>query len=186
MIVHDLLLDAPGQAAAPNHPFPLAGRAALPAGTPVSIEADSGAGFAAVSSTTVGDDGSFATRISPTTTATYRAVAGAVTSDPVQLLVLDRQISLAVQRAHGRIHLTASVTPATRGGRIVLQLYLPERFGWWPVQTAKLGSRSGASFTLHTKRPLKARVRYTLPDGATALATSHTVQLNAGSGHPHR
>ena len=54
----------------------------------------------------------------------------------------------------------------------MLQLYLPQRFGWWPVQTAKLGKRSAASFTLHPRGRLRARVRYTLPDGATTLATS--------------
>ncbi|HEX4364042.1 MAG TPA: hypothetical protein VHZ75_05780 [Solirubrobacteraceae bacterium] len=177
VVVHDLLLDAPAQAATPNHPFPISGRAALPAGTAVSIEADSGAGFAPAGTATVGADGGFSTEIDPTATATYRAVAGTVTSDPVQLLVLDRSISLSLRRRDGRVHLRADVAPATRDGRIVLQLYLPERFGWWPVRTAKLDRGSGASFTLRTKRPVKARVRYTLPDGATALATSRTVQL---------
>ena len=45
--VHTVLLAAPDQAAAPNRPFPLSGRAALPAGTSVAIQADQGAGFAA-------------------------------------------------------------------------------------------------------------------------------------------
>lgn len=183
--VRDLLLEVPSQAAAPNKPFPLSGRTALPAGTPVSIEADSGAGFAPVASANVGDDGDFAARITPSATASYRAVAGAVTSDPVALLVLDRQISLTVRRTDGRVRLQASVTPASSGGRIVLQLFLPERFGWWPVQTATLGRRSGASFTVHTRRAVRARVRYTLPDGATPLATSHTVRLGHSAMH-HR
>ena len=40
--VHELLLEKPTQAAAPNRPFPVSGRTALAPGTDVSIEADSG------------------------------------------------------------------------------------------------------------------------------------------------
>lgn len=185
--VHELLLETPGQAAVPSRAFPLAGRTALPAGTPVSIEADSGAGFAPVASAEVGDDGRFGARLVPAATATYRAVAGALTSPPVSLLVLDRRVALTVRRAsHGRVRLHVALTPASRGGRVVLQLYLPARFGWWPVQQAKLGSDSAASFTLRPKRRLRARVHYTLPDGATTLATSRTVHVGPRRSGPRR
>ena len=185
--VHDLLLGTPGQVAAPNRPFVLAGRTALPAATPVSIEADSGAGFAEVGSAEVGDDGRFSARLVPATTASYRAVAGSVTSPPVRLLVLDRRISVTARRAmDGRVRLHAKVTPASRGGRVVLQLYLPERFGWWPVRQARLGRDSSVTFTVRTERRLRARVRYTLADGATALATSPVVRLRAAGAHRAR
>ncbi|HVF77714.1 MAG TPA: hypothetical protein VNA28_05410 [Solirubrobacteraceae bacterium] len=175
--VHDLLLDNPGQAAAPNRPFPLSGRAALPAGTPVSIEADSGTGFAPIASSTIGEDGRFAARIVPAASTTLRAVAGAATSSSVKLLVLDHRISLTARTTMlGRVRLRANVTPPARGGRVVLQLFLPERFGWWPVRTAVLDKRSGATFTLRT-RLRRARVRYTLADGATALATSRILRI---------
>lgn len=176
--VHDLLLETPGQAAAPKRAFALSGRTALPAGTPVSIEADSGTGFAPVASAEVGGDGRFGVRFVPTATATYRAVAADVTSPPVTLLVLDRQVALTVRRtSRGRYRLHVKVTPASRGGRVVLQLYLPERFGWWPARQAKLGNDSAATFALHPKRRLRARVHYTLPDGATTLAASRTVRI---------
>ena len=42
--VHDLLLDRPAEPAVPGRPFPLRGRTALPPGTPIGIEADSGTG----------------------------------------------------------------------------------------------------------------------------------------------
>ena len=185
--VHDLLLDVPGQAAAPNRPFSLSGRAALPAGTPVSVQADSGTGFKPVASSVVGDDGRFAARITTAATVTLRAVAGAVTSPSVALLVLDRSIALTVRRAaHGRFRLHARVTPASRGGRVVLQTFLPERFGWWPVRRAKLDRSSAATFTLHTHRRLRARVRYTLADGATALATSRVVHVGPPAARRHR
>lgn len=176
--VRDLLLDAPAQAAAPGRPFALTGRTALPQGTSISIEADSGAGFAPAGTATAGADGGFSARIAPKTSATYRAVAGTAVSRSVGLLVLDRQVALTVRRlSRGRVRLQANVTPATRGGRVVLQLFLPKRFGWWPVQEQKLGASSRASFTLHPERRLQARVRYTLADGATALATSRTVRV---------
>lgn len=176
--VHDLLLDPPGQAAAPNRAFSLTGRAALPAGTPVSIEADGGAGFEEIATSSVGEDGRFAARFVARASVALRAVAGDVTSRPVALVVLDRQISISVRRAaHGHLTLRANVTPASRGGRVVLQLFLPERFGWWPVRKARLDGRSGATFALHSHRRLRARVRYTLADGATALATSRIVHV---------
>jgi len=184
--VHDLLLDTPGQAGAPRRPFALSGRAALPAGTAVAIEADAGAGFAPVASAQVGDDGRFATRVVPAATTSYRAVAGAVASPPVRLLVLDRRIALTVHRAGGHVQLRAQVTPAARGGLVVLALFLPERFGWWPVQRAMLGAGSSARFTLRSMRRLRARVRYTLADGATALATSRTVHVGPPAAHHHR
>lgn len=182
---HDLLLRRPGQAAAPKRPYSLAGRSALDAGTTVSIEADSGTGFAPVASTTVDDHGSFAARFTPEKSATLRAVAGGVTSPAVSLLVLDRRVSLTVRRAnHGRVRLQAKVTPASRGGRVVLQMFLPERFGWWPVRQARLDNASRATFTIHPKRRLRTRVRYTLADGATALATSRVVRVGPPARRP--
>jgi hypothetical protein len=184
--VHDLLLDAPTVAAAPHMPFPLRGRAsaALAAGAEVSIEADTGAGFTAVGSATVGPDGAFAARLSAPAAGSYRAVGAGVTSPPVQLLVLDREISLTATRSRGRLLLRSRVTPAAPGERVVLQLYLPERFGWWPVQSAQLDRGSAARFALRTERRLRARVRLTLSDGATALATSRTLHTSGASHEP--
>jgi hypothetical protein len=55
----------------------------------------------------------------------------------------------------------------------VLQLNLPERFGWWPVRSKRLDHHSMATFRLHLKhRWLRARAVLTLADGATPLARS--------------
>ncbi|HTN25752.1 MAG TPA: hypothetical protein VL120_17325 [Solirubrobacteraceae bacterium] len=178
--VHDLLLAPPPGAASPKRSFVLKGRAssALAAGTPVSLEADSGAGFAPVASATLAADGTFSATFVPTTTASYRAVAGAVTSPPVELLVLDRRVAVTTaRRPGGRVDVRATVAPASRGGHVVLQFFLPERFGWWPVRRARLDAASSARFTVRTKRGLQARVVLTLPDGATRLAVSRTVRV---------
>lgn len=178
--VADLLLEAPAAAASPKRPFILRGRAgrAVSAGAPVSLEADSGAGFTPVTTATVGDDGSFSASFVPTATATYRAVAGTLTSPPVQLLVLDRRMSLTATRSRGAaVTLRTTVSPASPRGHVVLQLFLPERFGWWPVRKARLDARSSARFTLRSQRRLRARVVLTLPDGATRLALSRVVRV---------
>lgn len=177
--VHDLLLEPPAAAASPRRSFVLRGRAggALAAGTPVSVEADTGAGFAPVAATTLGSDATFAVSFVPAATATYRAVAGAATSPAVELLVLDRAITLRARRAGRATLLRTDVAPNARGGHVALQLYLPERFGWWPVRRARLDARSRASFTVRTRRHLRARVVLTLPDGATRLAVSRSVRV---------
>jgi hypothetical protein len=53
------------------------------------------------------------------------------------------------------------------------------------VRRARLGADSGARFTLHATRRLRARVRYTLADGVTALATSRTVHVGPPAGRHH-
>ena len=179
--VHDLLLTAPAAPASARRTFVLEGRAssALAPGTAVTLEADSGSGFAPVATATLETDGTFTASFVPTTTATYRAIAGAATSPPVQLVVLDRSMTLRTARAGRTTVLRATVTPVARGGHVVLQLFLPERFGWWPVRKARLDSRSGASFTVRTRRRLQARVVLTLPDEATRLAISRVVHVGA-------
>jgi plastocyanin len=173
--VHDLLLTSPSAPAGPNRPYPIFGRAALDPGTQLAIEADTGAGFAKVATTSVRDDGTFIASVTPTTTSSYRAVAGTAASPAVQLIVLDHSIKTAARRLKGgRLRVQATVAPAAPGSIVVLQLHLKDRFGWWPVQMAKLDARSHARFVVHQRARVPARVVLTLPDGATILATSRT------------
>jgi hypothetical protein len=171
--VYDLLLDNPSAPAGPGRPYPVRGRSALPSGTAVTIEADSGSGFQPAATTTVAGVGTFATSIVPTTTATYRAVAGTAASPPVQLIVVDHTVTASVRRLRGhRVQVDASVTPAAPGAKVVLQLYLRERFGWWPTKTLRLDKSSHARFVIRERGQPGLRVALTLPEGATVLATS--------------
>jgi plastocyanin len=172
-----LLLTPPAESAASNREFPLTGRAALPPGSAVTIEADRGAGFAPVATTTVQADGAFDAHVVPGQTATYRAVSGSEASPPVRLLVLDRHVATRTERGRHRLLIRASVTPASPGATVVLQLFLHEHFGWWPVQRTKLDRASTARFALRLRRRVAARVLVTLPDGATPLAVSPTRRL---------
>jgi plastocyanin len=173
--VHDLLLTSPVAPAGPNRAYPISGRSALGSGTQVAIEADTGSGFAKVATTSVGADGTFAASVIPRTTSLFRAVAGNTASPPVQLLVLDHSIKSAARRLKGgRLRVEATVAPAAPGSRVVLQLHLKDRFGWWPVQMANLDAQSHARFIIRQHARVPARVVLTLPDGATILATSAT------------
>ncbi|UTI64628.1 hypothetical protein NBH00_00105 [Paraconexibacter antarcticus] len=170
--VHEVILDAPRQEGAPNRPYPVTGRSALPAGTDVAIEADTGAGFVPVAATSVGLDGSFATTVRPVTSGQLRAVAAGATSPPVGLQVLDHRIAFTVRRTARADVLTATVTPAAPGGTVVLQLDLREHFGWWPVRTLRLDRRGHAVVRLPRRPRARARMVLTLRDGATPLAVS--------------
>jgi hypothetical protein len=175
--VHELLLDRPAEPAVPGRPFPLHGRTALAPGSPIAIEADEGAGFAPVASTTAGEDGTFAADLRPHGSGQLRAVSGGAASPAVPLLVLDRKVAASARARRGRTRVTVRVTPPGPGV-VVLQLRLKERFGWWPVQRARL--RDGrASFSLRTRR-VRARVVLTLADGATPLAVSAPLRLGRG------
>ncbi len=177
--VYRLLLDAPGQALAPGDAYTLSGHAALPAGTTVSIAGDSGSGFQPVGSTTVGGDGSFSLGVHPSTSTTYRAAAAGDTSPAVLVQVLDRSVRASIARHRARVVIGARVMPRAPHAKVVLQLHLRERFGWWPVRTARLGRASRARFTIHTRRRVSARVVFTRADGVTPVASSPVVRVQA-------
>ena len=170
--VHDVLLERPATGAAPGRAFPLSGRTALAQGSPVTIEADPGRGVVRAATTTVGAGGEFTASVVPSTSGSYRAIVGDRASDPVSLVVLDRKLAATTSRRRGRLTVSVKVTPAAPGAYVVLQLYLPRRFGWWPVQRARLGRNSRATFRMPLRHAPPARVLLTLPDGATTLASS--------------
>lgn len=175
--VSNVLLRPPAEPGAPGRPYVIHGRAALPTGSPVSIEADSGSGFKPAGDATVAFDGSFVADVVPSTTAAYRAVVGSETSPAVQLLVLDRKVTASTSRRGRAVTVKAHVAPASHGAPVALELKLPQHFGWWPVARAKLDHHSMARFALRLAHRYPARVVLTLKDGATELAHSRTLQV---------
>jgi plastocyanin len=172
--VHDLLLTAPAEPGAPGRPFAVRGRTALPTGTRIAIEEDSGSGFAEIADTTAGDDGTFTATLRPKAAGRLRAVAAGVDASPdVPFLVLDRKVSAMLRG--GRVR--AVVAPGAPGATVVLQMFLRERFGWWPVKSGKLDGKSSVSFRVRPRKAVRARVVLTLADGATPLAISQTLRL---------
>ena len=106
--VYRLLLDAAKEPAAPGKPYALKGRAALPEGATVTIQAEG----VEQTTATVDATGAFTATVTPSDHREYTAVAGTESAPPVQVLVLDRKVT-ATQR--GRT-VTAKVTPASAGG----------------------------------------------------------------------
>ena len=175
--VYDVLLDQPPAPAAPMRAYPLRGSSALPAGTTLAIEGDSGHGFGLAGSAVVGPDGSFTATVYPTSATHYRAVHDATVSPTVLLLVLDRRILISEARRGRRDYLSVRVVPSSPGSTVVVQLNLRERFGWWPQEQARLDRTSRARFVLKLVHAVSARVALTLPDGATQLALSRTIRI---------
>jgi plastocyanin len=175
--VHNVLIAAPTEPGAPGRPYTLRGRSALPPGQSVAIEADTGAGFQPAGTATVENDGSFASDVIPSATATYRAVAGTDASPSVQLLVLNRKLTASGSTRGHSVTVNSKVAPGAPGSPVVLQLRLPLHFGWWPVARAKLDHHSTARFALKLAHRYPARVVLTLADGATVLATSRTLHV---------
>jgi plastocyanin len=171
--VHRLLLGAAKEPAAAGKPYALSGRAALPEGSPVSIEA----GGAVAATAKVDKDGKFTVSVTPAATTTYTAVAAGESAPPVQVLVLDRKVSPTVAVKGRRVLVDARVTPASPGATVVLQLNLKEHFGWWPTRTVKLDAKSRVRFSLPRDRKVSGRVLLTASDGATELARSTTFRL---------
>jgi hypothetical protein len=168
------MLDAPRDASAPGQALTITGRAALPAGTAVSIKAADGS--VAASAAVAG--GRFSAVVRPRASTSYTAVAGAETSPPVQLLVLDRKVKASAKRArHGRAVVRTRVRPGSPGATVVLQLHLKERFGWWPVKHVRLDRHSRARFSVRVTHKVRARVVLVARDGATPLARSAVLRL---------
>jgi plastocyanin len=171
--VHKVLLNAAKEPAGAGKPYVLSGRAALPEGATVSIEA----GGAVAATAKVAAGGAFTATVTPRETTAYTAVADGQSAPPVQVLVLDRKVSAKQTVRGSKLAIDATVTPAAKGATVVLQLKLKERFGWWPVKVVKLGASSKVRFTLNRGRKVQARVLLTASDAATELARSSTFRL---------
>ena len=144
----------------------------------VAIVENRGGTDSIVATPAVGSDRSFHADLHADADASYRAIAGDATSAPVKVAVTDRRrVTVTRTSRRGVATLRVGVTPGLPGGTVVLQVFLRERFGWWPVSTRKLDADSHATFKHAGRAP--ARVVLTAPDGATPLAVSRIVRVPA-------
>ena len=185
--VYPLVLSGPDQRVRRGTTVALHVRAPLDAGE-VRIEADTGSGFVpiAVAGPAVGggheghdEPGTVHANVVAAGTATYRAVFAGGTSNELRIEVTDApDLSAKVRRGRrGTAVVTASANPSTPGARVVLQLKLRERFGWWPVARARLDKRSRAVFRVRGHARAPARAVLVGPDWATPLSVSRVVKL---------
>src|SRR5262245_2234244 len=154
----------------------------------VRIEADSGAGFAtvAVAGPATGggghqgheEPGTVHANVVASETAVYRAAFAGGTSNELRVEVTDAPDITAALKRGRRPVVNVRANPPTPGARVVLQLKLRERFGWWPVARARLDKRSRAQFELRAdQRGVPARVVLVAPDWATVLSESRVLKL---------
>jgi plastocyanin len=153
-----------------GQPVELSGRTADPQ-TPVAIEADLGSGFHTVATAQPSPDGTWKTTIPAQTTGDFRAVSGLDASETRRLVVLDRRVDIRAT-SHG---IRVTVTPALPYGRLLLERFTRERFGWFPVAHGRLDYLSSADFRI--RRPATVRVAIVDKDGWTPLAMSPALHL---------
>jgi plastocyanin len=146
------------------------GRTADPA-RPVTIERDTGSGFRPVGGATPAADGAWKATLKAQRSGDYRAVVGTDTSQTRRLLVSNRRVLIRPTRSGVAVR----VTPPAPDARIVLQLHLRERFGWWTVARSRLDFVSSARFRV--KRPARLRVVLVDRDAWTPLASSRVLKL---------
>jgi hypothetical protein len=70
-----------------------------------------------------------------------------------------------------------SANPVTPGGRILLEVNLRERFGWWPVKRARLDKRGQASVLVRGYGGAQARAVLVGPDWASPLSETRAFRL---------
>ena len=130
-----------------------------------------GSPFATIGGATPAADGTWKTSITAEATGNYRAAVGADISQTRRLLVGIRRVHIQATRTG----VSVSVTPSAPYAPILVEVYLRERFGWWPISSRRLDYVSEAEITV--RRPARLRVVLVDTDGWTPIATSPVVRL---------
>jgi hypothetical protein len=185
--VHPLLLEGPARPVRRGATIAFGVRAPDNPGV-VRIEADSGAGFhpVAVAGPLAGkgheghtDPGMLHAGVVASESATYRAVNSGGASQTLRVEVTDGPVLAAATRGAraGATLVRVRANPASPGARVVLQLRLRERFGWWPARRARLDRRSRARFVVRGHRGARARVVPVGSDWATPTGVGAAFRL---------
>ncbi len=184
--VYPLLLSASSMRVRPGATVAFHVRAPEGAGG-VRIEGDTGGGFHTVAAAGPAVGGGHEGHDAPGTvhadvvvsqTAVYRAVFSGGASQELRVEVSDAPaLSLRARRVGRTALVRVAGRPSAPGARVVLELKLRERFGWWPVDRARLNRRSRARLTVRGHAGARARVVVVGPDWATVLGRSRVVKL---------
>lgn len=159
--------------------------AAVPKGDPVEFDGVTAAPGKTVSIqlrldggrfTTIGRaraaaNGHWTAKLSAQVTGDYRAISGRDASETRRLLVTDRHVVVHATRTG----LDVSVTPSAPYAPFLVEQYLRDRFGWWPVERGRTDYISEAQ--VRVRRPGRVRVVLVDKDGWTPLATSRPVRV---------
>lgn len=165
----------PIQAVATGAKVEFDGRTADPT-QPVTIQRKpDGKAFATVATVTPDADGTWKTMLAVDTTGDYRAASVGATSETRRLIVGIRRVSIRPTRTG----ISFTVTPSAPYTPVLVEVYLRERFGWWPVASTRTDYVSEGD--VHIQRPARVRVVLVDKDGWTPIATSPVVVLDKRS-----
>lgn len=170
--VRRVILDSLPTAAVPvGDAVDFSGRTADP-DTPVSIQRSlDGRHFTTIGSAKPHPDGTWSTSVEAQQTGEYRAMSAGSVSETRRMLVGIRRVHVQAT-ATG---ISVSVTPDLPYAPILVEAYLKDRFGWWPIKRGALDYVSEAELKLHGH--LRVRVVLVDKDGWTPIATSPAVTL---------
>jgi plastocyanin len=169
---------------APAAPTPVGGMARLdglaPAGTgEVTLERQLPGGQFETFATTMPDaSGRFAFDVPAGGPARFRARAAGLQSGEARLDVAPK-VTLVARRSGRRVQARAVVAPSQARGRIVLERYVAERYGWVRLRAATLDARSSASWTLRSRVKIQLRARLATPVGGYAASVSRPAAATA-------
>jgi len=130
-----------------------------------------GSTFTTIAGARPAANGTWKALVDAEATGDYRATAGADVSQTRRLIVGIRRVHIHPTRTG----VSVSVTPSAPYARILVEVYLRERFGWWPVSSGHLDYVSEAD--VRVRRPARVRVVLVDRDGWTPIATSPVVRL---------
>ena len=147
------------------------GRTATPSRSVRIEERASGSGFATVATAKPAPDGTWKVNVRAGQTGEFRAVSGNAVSESRRMLVGIRRVHVEPTRTG----IDVSVSPSDPYAKLLVEVYLRERFGWWPVRRTALDYVSEAAIPVH--RPARVRVVLVDTDGWTPIATSRPVTL---------
>ena len=170
--VRPVILDGLPTAAVPvGTPVEFTGRVADPGSRVLVQQRAGGSSFKTIAAAKPARDGSWTTTIDARSTGDYRAVSGRDASETRRLLVSDRHVVVHATRKG----LAVTVTPSAPYAPFLVEIYLRERFGWWPVARGQVNYVSEAD--VRVRRPARVRIVLVDKDGWTPLATSREVRL---------
>jgi plastocyanin len=149
----------------------VSGRTADPAQPVVVQRRLDGSAFTAVATATAAADGTWKATFTAATTGDYRATSGVDASETRRLLVETRRIVVRPTKTG----VSVTVAPSAPYARFLVEIYLRERFGWWPVASGRVNYVSEAD--VRVLRPARVRVVLVDKDGWTPLATSRVLVL---------
>lgn len=165
--VASIALTGPARAVRPGAEVRLTGRA--PAGTgPLTV-----IGPDAPATVEPAADGTFAFAVRPSRPASYRVVAGRLSSVAARVAVAP-PVALAARRHGGAVSVRVHV-PGQAGARVVLERHVRERFAFVALRRLTLDRHGRARIVLRTPARMRLRARLARPVGGFARARSGPV-----------